>query len=228
MDDARFQVTEEVLDLLQRRQVNAALLQALRRLVGSHFDEEAEFLRALYALDPPPRSNREAAIILRCADGHFQQALVLLEAAYRQQMRGELRSAEQLYQRSIRAFPTAEAHTFLGWTYSFEHRYEEAIAECQQAIRVDPDFGNPYNDIGAYLIALERPREAVPWLLQATRAPRYEPRHFPWANLGRVYEQLGQADQALDAYLKAHELEPSYHAAREGIARLTVPLERMN
>ena len=33
---------------------------------------------------------------------------------------------------------------------------DEAIEECHRAIRTDPDFGNPYNDIGAYLIELNR------------------------------------------------------------------------
>ncbi|NIO09761.1 MAG: tetratricopeptide repeat protein, partial [Deltaproteobacteria bacterium] len=47
------------------------------------------------------------------------------------------------------AFPTAEAYTFLGWTYSFMGQLNEAIEECQRAITLDPDFGNPYNDIGA-------------------------------------------------------------------------------
>src|SRR2546430_7197875 len=53
-----------------------------------------------------------------------------------------------LYQQSIDVHPTAEAHTFLGWTLSFQGRLEEATRECLKAIEVDPDFGNPYNDIG--------------------------------------------------------------------------------
>jgi Flp pilus assembly protein TadD len=41
---------------------------------------------------------------------------------------------------------------------------EEAIAECHRAIEIDPDFGNPYNDIGAYLIERGDLRGAIPWL----------------------------------------------------------------
>jgi len=37
-------------------------------------------------------------------------------------------------------------------TYHFQGKLEDAIAECQRAIKIDPDFGNPYNDIGAYMI----------------------------------------------------------------------------
>jgi hypothetical protein len=38
--------------------------------------------------------------------------------------------AVELYRRSIETYPTAEAHTFLGWVYSFDGRYTEAIDEC--------------------------------------------------------------------------------------------------
>jgi tetratricopeptide (TPR) repeat protein len=91
-----------------------------------------------------------------------------LKRAFQAQMSGDFAAAIELYQRSIAACPTAEAHTFLGWTYSFQGRLEEAIAECQNAIAVDPTFGNPYNDIGAYLIEMGRLDEAIPWLPRAT------------------------------------------------------------
>jgi tetratricopeptide (TPR) repeat protein len=91
-------------------------------------------------------------------------AAELLRRAFHAQMSGDFDTAIDLYQRSIAAFPTAEAHTFLGWTYSFQRRLEEAIEECHKAIAVDPTFGNPYNDIGAYLIEMGRLDEAIPWL----------------------------------------------------------------
>ena len=81
-----------------------------------------------------------------------ERAIELWQQAYACQMRKELDEAVELYQESLALFPTAEAHTFLGWTYSFQGRLDEAIAECRKAIALDPDFGNPYNDIGVYLI----------------------------------------------------------------------------
>ena len=39
-----------------------------------------------------------------------------------------------------------------------------------------PDVGNPYNDIGSYLIKLGRLDDAIPWLRRAMTARRYEPR----------------------------------------------------
>src|SRR6185295_8668457 len=83
------------------------------------------------------------------------------EEAYRKQMKGELEAAVELYGKSIESFPTAEAYTFRGWTYSHKGRLDDAIAECRKAIEVDPEFGNPYNDIGAYLLQQGRVDESI-------------------------------------------------------------------
>jgi tetratricopeptide (TPR) repeat protein len=145
--------------------------------------------------------------------------------AYEAQMAGELDRAVDLYRKSIELGPTAEAHTFLGWTYSFQRKYREAIAECRKAIEVDPDFGNPYNDIGAYLIELGRWDDAIPWFEKAIDAPRYDPRHFPHFNLARVYIQRYDYEPAIDHLRKALELEPRYASAQRELQRL---LTRMN
>ena len=142
-----------------------------------------------------------------------------------QQMAGNLADAILLYQQSLAAHPTAEAHTFLGWTYSMLGRYDDAIEECEKAIKVDPAFGNPYNDIGAYLIELDRHAEAIEWLEKATVAPRYEAPHYPWMNLGRVYEKIGPWREALRCYRKALEIVPEYQEAKR---RLNALLAKMN
>lgn len=139
-----------------------------------------------------------------------QQAEILIERAHREQMRGNWGEAIQLYRRSIAMFPTAEAHTFLGWVYSFLERYEEAIAECEEAIAIDPGFGNPYNDIGAYLIELGLYDEAMPWLERALAAERYNSPQYPYVNMGRIYEHWGDVYAALDAYEQALEVAPLY------------------
>jgi tetratricopeptide (TPR) repeat protein len=142
-----------------------------------------------------------------------QQAMVLFEQAYRHQMRGEFGDAIELYRRSLAVAETAEAYTFLGWTYSMMNRYEEAIEACQQAIMVDPTFGNPYNDIGAYMIEENRWEEAIVWLEKATEAARYEAPQYPYMNLGRVYEHLGRYRTALEHYNRALALDPYYRTA---------------
>ncbi len=140
--------------------------------------------------------------------------------AYEAQMKGDLETAIACYRKSIAAVPTAEAHTFLGWTYSFKGDYEAAIRECRAAIRIDPEFGNPYNDIGSYLIKLGRYADAIPWLEKAITARRYEPRHYPHVNLARVYARQGKILEAIAEVGRALELEPHYKPARTELHRL--------
>jgi Tfp pilus assembly protein PilF len=149
-----------------------------------------------------------------------EQAWALLQQAYRVQMDGDYDQAVILYKRSLEIFPSAEAHTFLGWTYHFQGKIEDAIAECKRAIEVDPEFGNPYNDIGSYLIQMRRYDEAIPWLEQAILAPRYEPRHFPHFNLGRAYLAKGMLSRARECFNESLRIEPNYVLARQAVENL--------
>src|SRR5512143_748004 len=132
-------------------------------------------------------------------------------------MEGELDRAIEHYQHSVAVHPTAEAHTFLGWTLSFQGRLEEATQECLRAIEIDPEFGNPYNDIGVYLMQQDRLDEAIPWLERAKRAPRYEPRHFPFMNLGRVYLKQRRWWEALREFEGAVRIAPKDAAAAKAL-----------
>src|SRR5574341_1268101 len=147
-------------------------------------------------------------------------AVQLFQEAYACQMSERLDEAIELYKKSIEMYPTAEAHTFLGWAYSFQGRIDEAIKECETAIQIDPDFGNPYNDIGVYLIEKGEYDEAIPWLQRAMAAKRYEPRHFPHMNMGRVLVRKGNYQEAIKELKKALTIEPNYPAARIELHKL--------
>ena len=144
--------------------------------------------------------------------------------AYEAQMHGDIVGAIDLYQRSIEAFPTPEALTFLGWALSYLGKFEDAIQFCKKAIELDPEFGNPYNDIGAYLIEMNKLDEAIPFLEQATHAKRYETQCYPYYNLGRVWEKKGMIRKAMELYQKALEEEPDYRTAQESLERLKFAL----
>jgi Tfp pilus assembly protein PilF len=147
-------------------------------------------------------------------------ALEQFQKAYEQQMEGKLEEAVTLYKKSIAMYPTAEAYTFLGWTYSFMGRYDDAIEECRKAIEVDPEYGNPYNDIGAYLIEKGRLDEAISWLEKATKAKRYENHCFPHLNLGRIWERKGEWSKAMEEYRLALKENPQYLLAARALKRL--------
>jgi Tfp pilus assembly protein PilF len=156
----------------------------------------------------------------RSADDRMTTAQELFQQAYELQIARQYEQAISLYKQSIEVYPTAEAHTFLGWTYSFQERLDEAIEECHRAIEVDPDFGNPYNDIGVYLMQKGRFVEALPWLEKAKQAPRYEPRHFPYLNSGRIYMARGEWLKALKEFEQAVKIMPDDLGARQALAEL--------
>lgn len=149
-----------------------------------------------------------------------EEARQLFHRAYQAQMDGQLDEAADLYRQSIAVRPTSEAHTFLGWAYSMQGRWDEAIAECHRAIAVDPEFGNPYNDIGAYLIELGRLDEAIEWLERAKHAVRYEPRHYPHINLSHIHVMRHDIPAAARELQAAITIEPTHTAARRELHRL--------
>jgi Tfp pilus assembly protein PilF len=153
-----------------------------------------------------------------------REALELFQRAYESQQAEDYEEAIELYKRSIATYPTAEAHTFLGWVYSFQERYDEAIEQCREAIRVDETLGNPYNDIGSYLIAKGDIWTSVRWFKRALQAPRYESYAFPHFNLGRVYEQRGRLLEAAKHYGLALEEQPGFAQAATALHRMQARL----
>ncbi len=149
-----------------------------------------------------------------------ERARELWELGTRRLSEGQVEEAVKLFEQSIAVKPTAEGHTFRGWALSHEGHLDEAIEDCKQAIQLDPDFGNPYNDIGVYLMQKRHFDEAIPWLERAKLAKRYEPRHFPFSNLGRIYELKGWWREAMREYKEALRLEPNHRPALIAVARL--------
>jgi tetratricopeptide (TPR) repeat protein len=150
----------------------------------------------------------------------WQQAVELFHQAYRLQREGDLAGAIHAYSRSTRLYPTAEAHTSLGWVYSVLHLYDDAMACCRAAIALDPTFGNAYNDLGAYLIEQGKAAEAIPLLQQALDAPRATYGANPLFNMGRAYEHTGQWIHAVEYYTQAARLDPGHRDARDARDRL--------
>ena len=148
------------------------------------------------------------------------RAFVLFEQGYVLHVEGRFEAAAERFRASIEILPTAEGHTFLGWSLSMLGEIEEALAECKKAIALDPDYGNPYNDIGAYLIELGRPDEAIPWLEKAIASKRYCCYQFAHFNLGRVLLAQGDLAAARRSFERALRYDPGYVAARMAIEYL--------
>ncbi|MFQ5914579.1 MAG: tetratricopeptide repeat protein [Nitrospinota bacterium] len=148
------------------------------------------------------------------------EAFSLWQRGYVYHLLGQYQLAIAHFRKSIEVRPSAEGHTFLGWSLSMLGRHEEAIAECKKAIPLDPDFGNPYNDIGVYLVALGRLDEAIPYLKKAMRAKRYCCYQFAHYNMGRVLVLKGREGEAMSFFEKALEYDPNYEPALQALRAL--------
>ena len=137
-----------------------------------------------------------------------RRALWLCQEGQKHHQEGDLSRAIHLYTQSIELYPTAESYTYRGWAYSVQGKFEEAIDECKKAISVDPHYGNPYNDLGSYLIALGKVEEAEEWLERAKNASRYDSKHLPYMNLGRIFAVKGQIKRAVTEFEQALEHSP--------------------
>ncbi len=145
------------------------------------------------------------------------RAYALWQQGYILHLNGRYQAAVDSFRESIEILPTAEGHTYLGWSLSMLGHIEEALAECKKAIALDPDYGNPYNDIGAYLIELGRPDEAIPWLEKAVSAKRYCCYQFAHFNLGRARLMQGSLDTARRSFEQALRHDPEYLPARKAL-----------
>ena len=153
-----------------------------------------------------------------------EEAMRWWQMAYQAQVDGRLEEAIQLYTESIEIYPTAEAYTFRGWAKSYQGRLDEAIEDCHHAIRVDPEFGNPYNDIGAYLIQKGDDSGAIPWLEKALKARRYQCYFYAHFNLGRIHEKRKELIRAMNCYKAAYDENHTYIQALKAYRRLQARL----
>lgn len=133
---------------------------------------------------------------------------------------GELDLAVESFQKSIESKPTAEAYTLLAWVLSLKDQLDLAIELCQKAIELDPDFGNPYNDIGSYLIQKGQLEEAIPWLEKAKSAANYDTKHFAYINMGRIYTTLGHFDDAIQQFRGALDISPGHKEIQKVLEEL--------
>jgi tetratricopeptide (TPR) repeat protein len=140
--------------------------------------------------------------------------------AYKCQMDGKYNDAIRNYKISLALFPTVEAHTFLGWAYSYLGEYDKAIEECKNAIEIDPDNGNPFNDIGAYMMKLGKHDESIPWFELALKAKKCDNPEYAHINIGLALERKGLWFEALDEYKIALEIVPDYKPAKQCLERV--------
>lgn len=144
-----------------------------------------------------------------------RRALTMLQNGLIAAARKKYTEALTEFQASANLKPTPEAYTYWGWMEHQIGNTSEAIRLCHHSIYLDPEFGNPYNDIGSYLVFQGKPDEAMDWFHKAIRANRYQPRQYPHLNLGRIYFHKKEYGLALYHFRKASDYCPEDEGIRQ-------------
>src|SRR2546422_5682742 len=100
------------------------------------------------------------------------RAWEILQDAYQAQMEGDYERAVELYESSIAMHPTAEAHTFLGWTYHYQGKLDRAIAECKRADRKSTRLNSSHGYISYAVFCLKKKTRPMQRLRSSVRAAR--------------------------------------------------------
>jgi len=109
----------------------------------------------------------------------------------------------------------------LGLIHLYKRQYEEAIAEGEKALALDPNGAEVHNHLGWFLHMAGRYEEAIPLYERAIRLNPYPP-SFYYHRLGYAYSAMGRYDEAVDLCKKALERLPGDVGARFALAAVHI------
>ena len=121
---------------------------------------------------------------------------------------GVWRDSETLWTDTIRKFPhrIGLAYCNLGQALAAQGRFDEAISDYREAIRLRSGYSEAHNDLGVALAAQGRLGEAVPEYREAIRLKAgYVDPHD---NLGNALTAQGRLEEAVSHYREAIRLDP--------------------
>ncbi len=109
-------------------------------------------------------------------------------------------------------------HNNLGITYDRLGRYEEAVSELNEALRLNPGYVEVHNNLAVTYDKLGKRDEAVRELQEALRLnPGYTEAHN---NLGNVYAGEGRYEEAIKELEEAIRINPGYAVAHNNLGNI--------
>ena len=140
-----------------------------------------------------------------------------LREAIRRHRTGDLREAEDIYQRVLGVMPqNVDALHFLGVLRHQQGRTDEGIGFVQRALALAPSYVDAWSNLGNLFKESARLDEAESAYRRAVALDR---RHAAaWNNLGVVLRARCQATEAIDALRHAVDISPDFADAHFNLA----------
>ncbi len=120
----------------------------------------------------------------------------------------------------------AEAHCNLGNVLLQQGREAEAMAQYEQALRLNPDYAEAHNNLGSVLKDQRKLPEAMAHHEQAIRLkPDYAEAHN---NLGVALIQAGRVQEAIPHFEQALRLKPDYADAHYNLGNVLLQAGKLD
>ncbi|MGO9526357.1 MAG: tetratricopeptide repeat protein [Verrucomicrobiia bacterium] len=107
------------------------------------------------------------------------------------------------------------AHQNLGFALSQIGKFQEAIGQYEQALRIKPDYAEAHRNLGVALSQIGKIQEAIGQYEQALRIkPDFAKAHN---NLGVALSRIGKTQEAIGQYEQALRIEPDFADAHHNL-----------
>lgn len=102
------------------------------------------------------------------------------------------------------------AHNVLGIGYYYDLKFEEAMREYQEAIRLKPDFIEAYYNMALVFKERKQYAESIPIYLKILNISAYNANHFAdmYNEIGMSYAEIGELDRSVAAFASAVKHNP--------------------
>lgn len=118
------------------------------------------------------------------------------------------------------------SHTALGVRYLEDGNVAQAIAQLEEAVRLNPRFASAHNSLGTALLMRGRTQEA---LTHYARAIELEPNNAgAHNNLGSVLQSMGRVAEAEQQYRQAITFQPRHSGAHYNLANVLQMQDRFD
>jgi adenylate cyclase len=128
--------------------------------------------------------------------------------------RVSLKKAMELTQKAIALDKSlAWPHALLGFLYTLTRQHDKGIAECEQAVNLEPNSAISYFYLSLAFKYAGRPKEAITMAKEAIRLNPIPP-GFYYQNLTHLYCLTGQYEEAIAVGKEATRVEPNNFTVR--------------